>query len=83
VTIRDAAQDDFERICALNLADVQHTSAMDLERLTTLHGLARHHKVGCVDGVFAVFPQRAVTIDGETRNYAGRFFVPAIVRRNK
>jgi hypothetical protein len=24
----------------------------------------------------AVFPQDAVTIDGETRDYAGRFFCP-------
>ncbi len=28
------------------------------------------------DPAFAVFPQDAVTIDGETRDYAGRFFCP-------
>ena len=55
VTIRDAAAEDFAAICALNLANVQHTSAMDLKRLAELHGLSCHHRVGCVDGVVAAF----------------------------
>jgi predicted GNAT superfamily acetyltransferase len=55
LTIRDAAADDFAAICALNLADVQHTSAMDLKRLGELHGLSVHHRVGRVDGAVAAF----------------------------
>jgi hypothetical protein len=34
----------------------------------------KHH--GALFHASAVFPQDAVTIDGETRNYAGRFFCP-------
>ncbi len=29
----------------------------------------------------AVFPRDAVTIEGEARDYSGRFSVPAVVRR--
>lgn len=34
----------------------------------------KHH--GALFHASAVFPQDAVTIDGETRDYAGRFFYP-------
>src|SRR5467141_1083808 len=34
----------------------------------------KHH--GALFHASAVFPQNAVTIDGETRDYAGRFFCP-------
>src|SRR5947207_6739403 len=34
----------------------------------------KHH--GALFHTSAVFPQDAVTIDGETRDYAGRFFCP-------
>jgi predicted GNAT superfamily acetyltransferase len=55
VVIRDAAPGDFEIICALNLAEVQHTSPMDVARLVTLDSLSCYHKVGCVDGSVAAF----------------------------
>jgi hypothetical protein len=32
LVIRDATPSDFEAICALNLAEIQHTSAMDVDR---------------------------------------------------
>ncbi|OYU47770.1 MAG: aldehyde-activating protein [Rhizobiales bacterium PAR1] len=35
----------------------------------------KHH--GALFHASAIFPQEAVTIDGETRDYAGRFFCPA------
>lgn len=35
----------------------------------------KHH--GALFHAFAVFPQDAVTIDGETSNYAGRYFCPS------
>jgi predicted GNAT superfamily acetyltransferase len=53
--IRAANQDDFEVICALNLAEVQHTSPMDVARLDELHQLAAYHKVACVEGQVAAF----------------------------
>jgi hypothetical protein len=34
----------------------------------------KHH--GAVFYAAAIFPQEAVTIDGDTRDYAGRFFCP-------
>ena len=35
----------------------------------------KHH--GAIFHAYAVFPEAAVTIDGETRDYAGRFFCPS------
>jgi len=55
VVISDAAPSDFERICALNLAEVQHTSPMDVGRLATLHDLSCYHRVACVDERVAAF----------------------------
>jgi len=55
IEIRAAAPTDFETICALNLADVQHTSSMDPARLAVLHELSCYHKVCCVDGRIAGF----------------------------
>ena len=53
--IRDAAPDDFDAICALNLAEVQHTSAMDRARLEELHAFAAYHKVACMDSTVSAF----------------------------
>jgi hypothetical protein len=55
VVIRDAAPIDYEIICMLNLAEVQHTSPMDAARLATLGNLACYHKVACVDGGVSAF----------------------------
>lgn len=55
VVIRNAAPDDFETICALNLAEVQHTSAMDVARLTQLNGLSCYHKVASLGGNVSAF----------------------------
>jgi predicted GNAT superfamily acetyltransferase len=55
VAIRDANPNDFEVICALNLAEVQHTSQMDVARLGDLHRLASYHKVACADGHVVAF----------------------------
>jgi predicted GNAT superfamily acetyltransferase len=49
VTIRNATADDFGVICALNLAEVHHTSAMDVARLAALDGLSCYHRVACAD----------------------------------
>lgn len=55
VTIRNAAASDYETICALNLAEVQHTSPMDAVRLATLSNLSCFFKVACVEGGVSAF----------------------------
>lgn len=55
VVIRPAAPTDFGTICALNLAEVQHTSAMDMARLSELHAISCYHKVACLDGIVSAF----------------------------
>ncbi|KAB8314764.1 GNAT family N-acetyltransferase [Tolypothrix campylonemoides VB511288] len=53
--LRDATEADVPRIAALNAAEVAQTSAMDLERLRTLHALACHHRVAERDGDVVAF----------------------------
>jgi predicted GNAT superfamily acetyltransferase len=55
VVIRDAVPGDFDTICSLNLAEVQHTSPMDRERLLALDELSCFHKVACADSYVAAF----------------------------
>jgi len=55
IAIRDSALADQDTIVALNLAEVAHTSPMDLARLRILDGLACYHRVACVDGAVAGF----------------------------
>jgi predicted GNAT superfamily acetyltransferase len=55
VVIRDAAPSDYEIICTLNLAEVQHTSPMDAARLAMLGNLSCYHKVACVNGSVSAF----------------------------
>jgi uncharacterized protein len=50
VAIRDATQDDYEIILALNQAHVAHTSPMHAARLTALDGISCYHRVACIDG---------------------------------
>ena len=53
--LRDARPDDFEAICALNAAEVTHTSAMDLNQLRELDALSSYHKVAVIDGIVSAF----------------------------
>src|SRR5262249_13689556 len=46
---------DCERSCAIKLAEIEQTSAMDLERLQQLATLASYFKVVCCDGVVSGF----------------------------
>ena len=55
VVIRDAAVDDYETICALNLAEVQHTSPMDALRVAALGDLSCYFRVTCVDRSVSAF----------------------------
>ena len=55
VVIRNAAAGDFESICSLNLAEVQHTSPMDAARLGVLDQMAAYHRVGTVNGRVVAF----------------------------
>ena len=53
--IRNAAASDFEAIVRLNDAEVQQTSPMSLERLTSLAQMAAYCRVAAVDGRVAAF----------------------------
>ncbi len=55
IAIREAAPGDFESICALNLAEVQHTSPMDVARLQVLDQLSCYHKPVSVEGQVVAF----------------------------
>jgi predicted GNAT superfamily acetyltransferase len=55
VVIRAAAPGDFESICALNLAEVQHTSAMDVARLAELDAISCYHTVASLGGIVSAF----------------------------
>ena len=55
VAIRKATPGDFEAICALNLAAVQHTSPMSAARLSALDDISCYHRVGCADGHVSAF----------------------------
>ena len=53
--IRDANEDDFERILALNQEAVHFTSPMDLARLTHLDTQSAYHRVIELDGEVVAF----------------------------
>jgi uncharacterized protein len=55
VSIRTADPRDFETICALNLAEAQHTSAMDVARLIELISISCYHKVASLGGIVSAF----------------------------
>ncbi len=55
VSLRNAAESDYESICALNLTEVAHTSPMDAGRLSALADLSCYFKVACADGSLAAF----------------------------
>jgi len=53
--LRPVTESDFEAILALNEAEVQHTSLMDLGQLQTLVGMSAYNKVVTVDEQVAAF----------------------------
>ena len=53
--IRDLTEKDFLRVLDLNDSEVQHTSAMDIERLEWLCSLSAYRKVAVVDDEVAGF----------------------------
>jgi predicted GNAT superfamily acetyltransferase len=55
IVIRTAAPMDFESICALNLAEVQLISPMDVARLAELNALSCYHKVASLNGIVSAF----------------------------
>jgi predicted GNAT superfamily acetyltransferase len=68
--IRNAVEADFPHIVALNAAEVQQTSAMDLARLTHLAALSSYHKVALLDGeVIAFLLAMREGLDYDSENY--------------
>ena len=55
VMIRDATEDDFGQIVALNKSEVRQTSPMGLERLRGLTQMSSYHKVAIADSRVAAF----------------------------
>lgn len=55
IVIRAAQPTDFQRIVELNAEALQHTSVMDLQRLTELDVLSAYHKVLIVDSCVTAF----------------------------
>jgi predicted GNAT superfamily acetyltransferase len=87
VVIRDAGSNDFEIICAMNLSEVQHTSAMDLTQLAELNALSCYHKVACQDGIVSAFllamcngsPYKNENFDWFSRKYPRFIYVDRVV----
>lgn len=85
--IRPAEPGDFETICALNLADLQHTSAMDLTRLAELDSFSWYHRVACLDGIVSAFllamshrsPYRNENFEWFSKTYERFVYVDRIV----
>jgi uncharacterized protein len=85
--IRTAAAKDFETICALNLAEVQHTSAMDVARLAELNAMSCYHKVASLGGIISAFllamcngsPYRNDNFDWFSKRYTRFIYVDRIV----
>jgi uncharacterized protein len=87
VAIRTAVPRDFGEICALNLAEVQHTSAMDETRLVELDAISCYHKVACLDGVVSAFllamcngsPYKNDNFEWFSKRYARFIYVDRVV----
>ena len=87
VVIRAAVPSDFETICALNLAEVQHTSAMDVARLAELNAISCYHKVASVGGIVSAFllamcngsPYKNDNFEWFSKKYARFIYVDRVV----
>lgn len=85
--IRPAVPTDFESICALNFAEVQHTSAMDVTRLADLSAISCYHKVACQDGVVSAFllamcngsPYKNDNFEWFSKRYARFIYIDRVV----
>jgi len=85
--IRAAAARDFETICELNLAEVQHTSAMDVARLVELNVLSCYHKVASLGGIVSAFlfamcngsPYKNDNFEWFSKRYARFIYVDRVV----
>ncbi|WP_296278910.1 GNAT family N-acetyltransferase [Pseudoxanthomonas sp.] len=75
--IRDATEADYDAIVALNVAEVRHTSAMDVDRLRHLASLSDCLRVATLDGRVVAF-LLAMRAGADYRNdnfgwFAGRY----------
>lgn len=87
MAIRDATASDYESICALNLAEVQHTSPMDAARLAALGNLSCYFKIAYVDGCVSAFllamcsgsPYESDNFSWFARKYARFIYIDRVV----
>lgn len=55
LTLREAAANDFPRIIEINQAELNKTSAMDIDALRSLDQLASYHRVAVTDDLVVAF----------------------------
>jgi uncharacterized protein len=87
IVIRTAVPGDFEAIYALNLAEVEHTSAMDMARLAALDAISCYHKVASLGGVVSAFllamcnesPYKNDNFEWFSKRYARFIYVDRVV----
>ena len=87
LVIRTADPRDFEAIYALNLAEAQHTSAMDVARLTELSAISCYHKVAGSGGIVSAFllamchdsPYKNDNFEWFSRKYARFIYIDRVV----
>ena len=87
LVIRPATPTDFETICVLNRAAAQHTSTMDLARLTELNAISCYHKVACRGDIVSAFllamcdgaPYKNVNFEWFSARYARFIYVDRVV----
>ena len=87
VVIRPAVPTDFETICAMNLDEVQHTSAMDITRLAELNAISCYHRVACLGGMVSAFllamcsgsPYKNDNFEWFAKKYARFIYVDRVV----
>jgi len=87
VALRPAAPTDFETICALNLAEIQHTSAMNITRLTELDAISCYHRVVCLGGIVSAFllamcdgsPYKNANFEWFSKQYSRFIYVDRVV----
>jgi hypothetical protein len=81
IEIRHASATDFEAICELNFAAVEHTSPMDLARLNALAELSCYHRVACIEGqvrAFLLAMRRGAAYENDNFNWFARKYADFI-----
>jgi predicted GNAT superfamily acetyltransferase len=85
--IRAVHESDYAKVVELNAGEVQHTSAMDLDRVLYLDSLSAYHRLAELDGTVAAFllamkdhtPYRNDNFDWFSARYEQFLYIDRIV----